>query len=66
MHLLLELEMLRGAVMVKLGSWQTLAELAPQLGLPRSTFEALAAQAHGQAQRLDQLHARVRGDAARG
>ena len=60
MHLVMELEILRGAVMVKLGSWQTLAELAPRLGLPRSTFELLADQAREQARRLEALHEQTR------
>lgn len=60
MHLVLELEVLRGAVMVKLGSWQTLARIAPLLGLPAATFESLAEQAREQARRLEALHEQAR------
>ncbi|WP_261163885.1 NAD-dependent epimerase/dehydratase family protein [Microbacterium sp. Marseille-Q6965] len=55
----LELELMRSAVVGKLGGWETLAELAPDLGLPADSFRALADRARAQAATLEQLHARV-------
>lgn len=62
---LLELELMRSAVMGKLGLWQTLTEIGAELGEDPEEFRGLAEQARRQAERLDQLHARVRGDALR-
>lgn len=61
----LELELMRGAVVGKAGAWETLEELAPELGLPPETFRDLADRARAQADTLQRLHARVRGDAFR-
>ncbi|HLS73688.1 MAG TPA: NAD-dependent epimerase/dehydratase family protein [Actinomycetaceae bacterium] len=55
----LELELMRSAVMGKLGVWQTLAALAPDLGLPPALFEGLADQARRHAETFDRLHGEV-------
>ena len=55
----LELELMRSAVVGKLGGWQTLTELAPGLGLPAELFEALADRAREQAATLEELHGQV-------
>ena len=52
----LELELLRSAVIGKLGGWQTLIRLAPQLGLPPQTFERFEQRAQQQIRQLDELH----------
>ena len=59
----LELELMRTAVVGKLGGWQTLVELAPELDLDRSRFETLVERAKDQAATLERLHAQVRGPA---
>ncbi|GAA3646747.1 NAD-dependent epimerase/dehydratase family protein [Microbacterium marinilacus] len=53
----LEIEVMRSAVIGKLGGWQTLLTLAPDLGLPPGLFEDLADQARVQADTLGRLHA---------
>ncbi len=63
MTVVLELELMRSAVVGKLGGWQTLAELAPELDLDKSRFEAFAERAKGQLATLERLHAQVRGPA---
>lgn len=65
MTLVLESELMRAAVMAKVGGWQTLEELAPQLGLEQSTFARLAAQAEVQIKALDRVHAHARRNAFR-
>ena len=55
----LEIDLMRGAVIGKLGGWETLTELAPDLGLPRALFVQLAEQARAQADVLGRLHAEV-------
>lgn len=55
----LEIELMRSAIMGKLGGWETLAELAPELGLPREQFQRLAARAREQADTLTRLHAHI-------
>lgn len=57
MYLVLELELLRGAVMAKLGAWQVLVRFSPRLGLPAATFETLAESARRQADQIEELHA---------
>ena len=42
MTMVLEAELMRAAILGKLGGWQTLEELAPELGLDPATFAALA------------------------
>lgn len=61
----LELELMRSAVIGKLGAWETLAALAPDLGLPSETFRDLAEHARAQATTFEQLHARQLPDAFR-
>lgn len=61
----LELELMRGAVVGKAGAWETLEDLAPQLGLPAETFRDLADRARAQEDTLQRLHAHVRADAFR-
>ncbi|MEE6282209.1 NAD-dependent epimerase/dehydratase family protein [Georgenia sp. MJ170] len=56
---LLEIELMRSAVNGKAGLWETLVELAPDLGLPRELFVALAEQARDQNATLEQLHSLV-------
>ncbi|KQY98584.1 epimerase [Microbacterium sp. Root53] len=55
----LETELMRGAVMGKKGVWETLAALAPDLGLPAETFTALAERAEEQAAVLGRLHRHI-------
>lgn len=61
----LELELMRSAVVGKLSGWQTLAELAPDLGLPPELFAGLADRAREQARTLERLHGQVAGEAFR-
>lgn len=56
---LLEVELMRSAIMGKLGGWQTLAELAPDLGLPQEQFLRLADRAKEQVDALSRLHAHI-------
>lgn len=53
---LLEVEIMRSAVVGKLGGWQTLGELAPDLGLPAALFASLAEKSRAQIDMLGQLH----------
>jgi nucleoside-diphosphate-sugar epimerase len=55
----LETEIMRGAVMGKLGAWETLAELSDDLGLPADMFTALAERTREQAAILERLHRRI-------
>src|SRR5690606_2402976 len=60
---LLESELMRSAVMGKLGLWQGLAERSDDLGLPTPPFEALAQQARDPAPhypRVPHAHTRAR------
>ncbi|PYG00563.1 Nucleoside-diphosphate-sugar epimerase [Georgenia satyanarayanai] len=61
----LESELMRSAVMGKLGLWQTLTELSPDLGLPAPMFEALAQQARDQAETYERFHQHIVGDVFR-
>ena len=54
--LVLEAELMRSAVVGKLGVWQTLGELAAELGLDPDTFADLAEQARQQAAVFDEVH----------
>ena len=62
---LLESELMRSAVMGKLGLWQTLTELSPDLGLPAPLFEALAQQARDQAETYERVHQHIIGKVLR-
>lgn len=61
----LETELMRSAVMGKLGVWQTLHEHADELGLDPRVFEDLAHRARSQAGVLDEVHEYLRGRAFR-
>ncbi len=62
---LLESELMRSAVMGKLGLWQVLAELSDDLGLPTPLFEALAQQARDQARTYERVHQHIIGEVFR-
>lgn len=57
---LLELELMRNAVIGKRSGWQVLATYADDLGLPQELFTDLAERADRQEHTLDQLHQQVR------
>jgi hypothetical protein len=65
MTLVLESELMRAAVLAKVGGWQTLEELAPQLGLEQSTFARLIAEGRSQIETLDRVHEHARRNAFR-
>ena len=65
MTLALESELMQGAVLAKVGGWQTLEELAPQLGLEQSTFARLIAEGRSQIETLDRVHEHARRNAFR-
>ena len=65
LSLLLELELLRSAVIGKLGLWQVLGEHAADLGLDRAAFDALGERALAQAEVLGNAHAFARSRAFR-
>ncbi|ROR72764.1 NAD-dependent epimerase/dehydratase family protein [Bogoriella caseilytica] len=62
---LLELEIMRAAVTGQAGLWQTLTDLAEELGLDRAAMEQLSRRSEGFAERLADLHGRVRTSALR-
>lgn len=62
---LLEVELLRSAVVGKLGLWQTLLEVAPSLGLDRAELDRLLDQTQSQVRTLDRVHEYVRPRALR-
>lgn len=57
---LLEVELMRSAVMGKLGGWRTLEEYAGDVGLDPDRFRALAELADRQIAMLDRLHEHAR------
>lgn len=57
---LLELELLRSAVMGKQGMWQVLEDHAEQLGLDQAEFAERARQADEQRERVTRLHGVLR------
>jgi hypothetical protein len=63
MTLVLEAELMRAAVLAKIGGWQTLEELAPELGLEPSRFAGLAAEGRAQIETLDRVHEFARSNA---
>lgn len=65
MGLLLEVEIMRGAVMGKRGLWQTISDLSEDLGLPAETFVTLVERSEAQVEVLDRLHATIRARAFR-
>jgi len=62
---LLETELMRSAVIGKLGLWQTLAANAEAWGLAAAEFDELVARAHAQLETLDAVHAYLRTRALR-
>lgn len=65
LSLILELELLRSAVIGKLGLWQVLSEHAPDLDLDASVFDELGERALAQAEMLGAAHAFARSRAFR-
>jgi nucleoside-diphosphate-sugar epimerase len=65
LSVVLELEIMRAAVAGQLGLWQTLVDLAPELGLPTEPFEDLAERSRGFQSRLERLHEKAREPAFR-
>lgn len=59
----LEAELMRAAVLGKLGGWQALGDLAPVLGLDPAVFDALSEDARGQMDVLGRLHEHARATA---
>lgn len=57
MTMLLETELMRGAVMGKLGMWQMLEVQAPTLGLDPKVFTDLIEMTENQVKLLDEIHA---------
>lgn len=65
MTMLLETELMRGAVTGKLGGWQVLLEHAETLGLDPEVFESLIEMTENQIKLLDEIHAYARPRALR-
>ena len=65
MTMVLESELMRAAVLGKLGGWQTLEELAPDLGLEPGTFVKLGDEARSQIEALSRVHEHARRNAFR-
>ncbi len=65
MTMVLESELMRAAILAKIGGWQTLEELAPELGLEPARFAGLAADARKQIETLDRVHEHARSNAFR-
>lgn len=65
MTMLLETELMRGAIAAKLGGWQSLREHAGVLGLDEEVFDELIEAASQQLGRLDEVHAYARPRALR-
>jgi hypothetical protein len=63
MTLVLEAELMRSAILAKVGGWQTLETLAPELGLDPAEFTGLAAEGRSQIQTLDRVHEYARSNA---
>lgn len=66
MTMLLETELMRGAVTGKLGGWEVLLEHAETLGLDPEVFVALIEMSKDQVKILDEIHAYARPRALRG
>jgi UDP-glucose 4-epimerase len=60
MTMVFEPEMMRAAVLAKIGGWQTLREHADQIGLDPAQLDELIAQAHQQIDMLARFHAYAR------
>ena len=60
MTLVLEVELMRSAVLAKKGGWETLRDNADLLGLDKQVFADLVENVDRQAAVLDQVHAYAR------
>jgi nucleoside-diphosphate-sugar epimerase len=60
MTMVFEPEMMRAAVLAKIGGWQTLRDHADEIGLDATQLEELIAQAHQQIDTLARFHAYAR------
>lgn len=58
----LDLELLRGAVAAKVGGWQSLGDLADDLGAPREIFTHMIHRAEQQSRTLEELHRQFRAE----
>ncbi len=65
MTMVLEAELMRAAILGKLGGWQSLEELAPDLGLDPERFVKLGDQARSQIDALSRVHEHARRNAFR-
>ncbi len=65
MTMVLEAELMRAAILGKIGGWQTLEELAPDLGLDPATFLKLGDDARSQIDALSRVHDHARRNAFR-
>ncbi|MCF4122596.1 NAD-dependent epimerase/dehydratase family protein [Antribacter sp. KLBMP9083] len=65
MTAVLEAELMRSAVLGKIGGWQTLREHAAEIGLDPGQFDELIVLARRQIEMLDRFHAYARGRAFR-
>ena len=65
MTMVLEAELMRAAILGKIGGWQTLEELAPDLGLDPGTFQKLGDDARSQIDALSRVHDHARRNAFR-
>ncbi|NUU32315.1 hypothetical protein [Arthrobacter sp. C9C5] len=65
MTLVLESELMRAAILAKIGGWQTLEELAPDLGLEPSRFAGLSTEGQAQIETLGRVHDHARRNAFR-
>lgn len=65
MTTVLEAELMRSAILGKIGGWQTLREHAAELGLDAARLDELTAQARGQVELFDRFHAWARARAFR-
>lgn len=65
MTTVLEAELMRSAIMGKIGGWQTLREHAAELGLDAARLDELTAQARAQVELFDRFHAWARARAFR-
>jgi len=63
MTLVLESELMRAAILGKIGGWQTLEKLAPELGLDAATFTRLTVEGRAQIEALDRVHEHARSNA---
>jgi len=63
--LVLESELMRAAVLGKIGGWQTILEHAAELGLDPATYERLIEDGHAQIEILGRIHEHARRNAFR-